>query len=614
MKYYFLVAVLNSPLEALTYSYHKDIPIGSLINATLKKAQIKGVVLSKVEKPTFETKDIDEILEFYYDSKQLELARFISSYYICSLGESLSIITPFSTISAQSTKSYKECILPKLSSAQQDALKFIKQHQVSLLFGDTGSGKSEIYISYISEILSQGKKAIFLLPEISLTPQMSKRLHSYFGDDILVYHSKLTKKQKNASLERIYKDEVKIVAGPRSALFLPLKNLGVIVVDEEHDDSYKSSSKPYYNARDLAIFIAKVHNANVILGSATPSPSSYAKFAFFRLKGGYFDSKREFIYERGYESVSKLMLLYIQKTLQAKEQVIIFLPTRANFKYLHCQDCSYSFKCVNCSVGMSLYYKKNMLKCHYCNYTLPIPSNCPQCQSTNLLSQRLGTAQVASELRSIFKEYNIALLDRDEITSETKLKKTLDDFNNKKIDILVGTQMLSKGHDYHSIGLAVVLGIDNLLNMADFRASQNALSTLLQVAGRSGRKDDSKVFIQTLNSDFFKKYVDDYELFLQDELKHRQELYPPSKKLARLLFLHKKSATAQLHMEQVLSKLRLFDDIEIVGYGKCLVELVALKYRYEILLRSDKSSSLIRAIGYAKSIYAVVDMDPLEFT
>jgi primosomal protein N' (replication factor Y) len=531
------------------------------------------------------------------------------------LGEALGIIIAFEkneTMQKEALIAFEDT--PKLSDIQQNALNFLKSHQVSLLFGDTGSGKTEIYISYFQEILSKGKSAIFLMPEISLTPQMEKRLKSYFKENVIMWHSKLTKKQKQKALLKLKTQKASIIAGARSALFLPVDNLGLIVVDEEHDQSYKSNANPRYNARDLAVYIAKLYNINVVLGSATPSLNSYVKYPFYRLKGGHFKANRKFVYEKSLNLFTPLFFSHIENVLKNNRQCIIFLPTRANYKYLICQECGKSFKCVYCDVGMSLHLELNALKCHYCGFMQPIPKVCPSCGSDNLQSNRMGTAQALSELSSKYPNAVIKQFDKDTITTQRKLKEILKQFNDKKIDILIGTQMLSKGHDYHDVTLAVVFGIDYMLGMGDFRAREKALSLLIQIAGRSGRKEDSTVFVQTFNQEFFENFIDDYEKFLKDEIYYREGLYPPFKKLARILFSDKNYNKAKLQMQKMKENLLNFKDIiEIVGSGESTINKVSNKFRFEILLRSDKSTNLIKAIKASMVESAQVDMDPLEF-
>jgi len=542
------------------------------------------------------------------------IANFIASYYICSLGDAFALMTPYKkALEIFAVTEFTQEVDITLSKKQQEALSFLQAHKVALLFGDTGSGKTEIYMKYFDEVIKKGQRVVFLMPEISLTPQMSRRLEEHFGRSFVMWHSKLTPLQKKKALEKIYSGTAKIIAGARSALFLPIEDLGLIVVDEEHDDSYKSSSRPRYNARDIAIYMGKIYNIPVVLGSATPSLGSYVKFPHVRLKGGHFHSKKEFIYESSEEKLTPLIEKYLTKTYEKDEQSIVFLPTRANFKYLICADCGHSFSCAFCSVGMSLHQHSRALKCHYCNFTQAIPQVCPECHSPHLVSSRLGTAEAVNLIQELLPEAKIEQFDRDTITTASKLKKALKRFNDKESDILVGTQMLSKGHDYHDVTLAVVLGMDKLLNMPDYRSREKALSALIQVAGRSGRAKDAKVIVQTFHADFFKYYIEKYELFLEDEKLFREGLYPPFKKLCRILFAHKNGSKAQEAMRDMEMKLREYGAIEIVGAKKCAVEKVANKYRFEILLRADKSTDIIRAVRSTMVPLAEVDMDPIEF-
>lgn len=614
---YYTISLIGSPLSEFTYQSDTNIKTGTLVEVDFKNRVINGVIIDVCEKPEFETNDILEVSKLSFSSKQIELAKFISAYYICSLGDAFGVMNPYDLeiISSSETAPFldENNSEIKLSSKQDEALKFLQQHKVSLLFGDTGSGKTEIYMKYFEQMLLMNKRCIFLMPEISLTPQMGIRLEEHFGDKVVMYHSKLTPKQKALSLEKIRNGEAKIIAGPRSSLFLPIKDLGLIVVDEEHDDSYKSSSRPRYNARDLSIYIGKIHNIPIVLGSATPSLSTFVKFPYTRLKGGFFSSDREFIYEKSAEQLSPLIMSELKNTLDKKEQSIVFVPTRGNFKHLICNDCGHHYECVYCSIGMSIHNKSNALKCHYCNYTQAIPQRCSSCGGDSLVSSRLGTAEAVKTINEEISDARVEQFDRDSISTANKLKKALKRFNDEETDMLVGTQMLSKGHDYHGVTLAVVLGMDNMLNMGDYRSREKALSSLLQVAGRSGRKKKAKVLVQSFNEDFFKTYLDDYEAFLDEEKEYRKELYPPYKKLARILFSHKNGAKARESMELMKDKLLEFNEIEIVGFGKCGVERIANKYRFEILLRADKSTELIKAIKASKVDLAEVDMDPIEF-
>ena len=626
--HYYELSLLNSPLTPLTYHFEVLLEQGQVVQISLRNRDMKGAVVEEVSKPTFQTSSINSVTKYKYSLKQLQIAKFIATYYFCSLGEALNLSIPFETIDkklviegnegvcnntdTKSSSTKNSTIV--LSKKQDEALSFLKQYPVSLLFGDTGAGKTEIYMKYFEEVLSQGKRAVFLMPEISLTPQMQIRLEEHFGDAVVMWHSKITKTQKKKLLERIYNGSAKIIAGARSALFLPIENLGLIVVDEEHDDSYKASSRPRYHARDMAIYMGSVYNVPVVLGSATPSMSSYVKFPYIRLKGGHFAATREFTFEACREEITEQVESAIVETKSKGEQAMLFIPTRANFKYLICESCGHTHSCPYCSVGMSVHRKSNAIKCHYCNFSERIPSQCTECGHEMLSSNRLGTAEAVYFFEETHPDITVGQFDRDAVSTQNKLKKLLKAFNAKEIDLLIGTQMLSKGHDYHDVTLAVILGLDNQLNMSDYRAREKTLSLLIQIAGRSGRKKAAQVLVQSYNKEFFKPYIGKYEQFLEDEKVFRKGLYPPYKKLARVLFAHKYANKAEEEMQTMVERLRTFTDVELVGHGPAQIEKIANKYRYHILLRADKSTQLIEALRRSKVPLAEIDMDPIEFS
>lgn len=609
---HYLVSLLNSPLQPLTYTCEEELKPGNIVEVTLNSKPKIGVVISKTTKPDFKCEEILGVKDEYYEENTLSLAKFISDYYVCSLGDALKLFIPAFKNPLHVEHTVKSDI--NLSSEQEKAYSFIKKHEKSLLFGDTGSGKSEIYIRCIEDCINSGKNAIFLMPEIGLTPQMKKRLKRVFGDMVAIWHSKVTKKAKEKILEDLRSGKISLIAGTRSALFLPVSNLGLIVVDEEHDDSYKSNQRPRYNAKDLALLFAKRVGARIVLGSATPSLGSYKNLPRFRLRGTYFESKKRFIYENSVSELTQQMLHVIKEHLDKKEQIIIFLPTRANFKYITCADCGSNITCPYCSVGMSLHVKKNALVCHYCNFTQRVPQICPTCKGKNLRSNRIGTAEVVAKLELEFKDKIIQKFDRDEVRTTRQLNRVLKDFNDKKIDILVGTQMLSKGHDYHSIGLSIVMGIDAILNMSDFRARERAISLTHQIAGRAGRSGEGEVYIQTQNPDLIQKFMDDYEDFLIDEMQYRKEIYPPFIKLLKVLISHKKDEKAAQILEDVVAIAQKFPKLEIVGYGKANIEKIANRYRYNILLRSHDTKELLQFAHSCKHLHVEIDIDPLSFS
>lgn len=405
-----------------------------------------------------------------------------------------------------------------------------------------------------------------------------------------------------------------MVAGARSALFLPFVNLGLIIVDEEHDNSYKASNQPYINARDLALFLGSKFDIKVLLGSATPSLTSFYKQKSFRLKGTFFESKKHFLYDENELDITPMLLGELKKSLENQKQAIIFLPTRANFRQIVCKDCGQTIKCPFCSIAMSLHKKRNVLKCHYCNYTSLIEQNCPSCQGAMLEARKMGTAELQELLQEALPLARIAKFDSDEITSIRKLNAVLKDFNENKIDILIGTSMLAKGHDYHSVDLSVILGLDEYLFRPNFKASEETLALAMQVAGRAGRKGEGRVLLQTKNRNFFERYIEDYDSFLQDELENRKDLYPPFKRLLRIVIEDKEQKQAQNLCQKLVDQISGTLKVEIIGYGACSIEMLKGQYRFYILLRSDFYKVLIKIQEYALNFKNVsVDIDPIDF-
>lgn len=602
-------------------TYFSEIPLqkGRLVSISLHSKETKGVVLQECQEPKFECKKAMP-LGFHFSQSQCQLAEFIASYYCTSHSLAFSLFTPFEDSYTTQLESLDFPLNP-LSKKQLEALNFINTHQDSLLFGDTGSGKTEIYMHLFNQTLKKGKNVLFLIPEIALTPQMEKRLKTIFGDCLAFWHSKVTKAKKNKILQNLKGGKIRILAGARSALFLPLTNLDLIIIDEEHDDAYKSSSNPRYHARDVALYLAKTQNLKILLGSATPLVTTYhrAKIqnSLFRLKGTHFETQKHYHFCQSAESVEPTILEALQKNFENAKQAIVFLPTRANFKHLLCAQCKETIECPNCSVSLSLHSKDSSLKCHYCHYTCPIPKVCPNCKS-ELQSLRIGTQEFAKTLQKSLPNSNIACFDRDSITTQKKLTQTLDAFNHKTLDILVGTQMLSKGHDYHNVALSVALGLDYILKGSDYRARERALALMFQLSGRSGRKESGEVIIQTIYPDFFKYYLQDYQLFLEDELAMRDNLYPPFARLGLIHFNHKNQIKAQNYMQEALNILKQqiqekMLNVEIVGSGEAPIERILDKWRYLILLRSPSAKDLHIALLPLRNFTCEIDLDPIEF-
>ena len=613
--FYYELALLKSPLNNLTFQSENQIELGTKVLIKLRQRKVldEAVVIKEVLIPSFKCTDISEITNEYFDEKMLQIATFVSQYYVCSMGEALSVYNAFdkTIIPIFNEEKFDSKIV--LSKEQEKAKEFLRQKKQALLFANTGAGKTEVYIKIIEEHLNENKQAILLMPEISLTPQMQKRLEKVFDKSVAIWHSKITKKKKEEILKGLQEGSIRLIAGARSALFLPYSNLGVIVVDEEHDDSYKSDSKPRLHTKDLSIYMAKKYDFQLVLGSATVSTSSFHKIPFFRLDETYHKTKKVYTFEDSDSNLTSTIINKISKTLNEKHQVIVFLPTRANFKYQICTSCGKSVECPYCSVSMSLHKNDLALKCHYCGYAQQIPSSCPSCHSGIIHNLRVGTAQIEEELKVLFPEKIIKRFDRDEIKTNKQLKTVLNEFNKGEIDILVGTQMLSKGHDYHNVKLAVVLGIDSVLNMNSYKSREKALSLLIQISGRSGRSGEGEVIIQTKNEDFFNHYLNEsnYQEFLESELEFRQELYPPFLKMAKITFSHANGLKIKDEMESYLKVLKENKNIEIVGFGQSPIFKMANKYRYEILLRSSNIKALLNALHSIQSPNAAIDMDTI---
>ncbi|MGJ0301412.1 primosomal protein N' [Aliarcobacter cryaerophilus] len=612
---YYEVAILKSPLQNLTYQSEEIIENGSLVEVILanRKNSNLAVVIKKVDKPDFKCSTILSIKDEFYSDFMLQIGDFISKYYICCMGFALSLFQTFNKniVYENSSIEYKKEIT--LSSFQQEAKSFLDSKKQALLFAKTGAGKTEIYIKTIKEILKQGKQAVFLMPEISLTPQMEKRLEEVFDSSVAIWHSKVTAKRKKEILNKLQNGDIKLIAGARSALFLPYNNLGLIIVDEEHDNSYKSDTTPRYNAKDLAIFIAKKFDLRLILGSATPSINSFYKIPYFELDKTFYETKKSYIFENSSQNISEKTINLIKKSIENKNQTIVFLPTRANFKHQICFDCGKSVECPFCSVSMSLHKNDLALKCHYCGFAQKIPEFCPSCKTGIVRNHRVGTAQIEEILKNEFPNSIIKRFDKDSVNSEKSLKKILDEFNQNKIDILVGTQMLSKGHDYHNVKLAVVLGMDSLLNMSSYKARENALSLLLQISGRSGRNGFGEVVIETKNEEFFKYYLEEsnYKEFLKSELEFRKDLYPPFVKLARVVLSSTNGLKIKEELNEIVKDLKNNKDIEVVGFGECAIFKIANKYRYEVIIRSKEVKAILNALHYLKSSNISIDMDTI---
>ena len=614
MRYY-RVDLLGSSAPSLTYHSGDAIAVGTVVSVPLKSTQKQAVVLEETEQPDFDTAAITAVSDRYFSSEQMAIAQFISQYYFSSFSEAISLFLPYRSVE-RSVFSVEERIekRPELSSAQQSAYEALLGQDKALLFGVTGSGKTEIFIALMAQMLEEGRTSIFLMPEISLTPQMEKRLRAYFGDTVAMWHSKITKKKKEQILEGIERGQIRIVAGARSALFVPLNDLGLIVVDEEHDDSYKAHTRPRYHARDVALLMGQKRGAKVVLASATPSATSYHKYDVVRLERPWIETKKHYRFVSG-EGINGEMIDALRHHNDAGGQSLVFLPTRGNFKYLYCSHCGTTHTCPYCSVGMALHRKNRYLKCHYCNYTEPIRESCLACGYSPLSSERIGTQEAIEQITEAIPGITIEQFDKDAITTAGKLAKALKRFASGESRVLLGTQMLAKGHDYADITLSIIMGLDYISGLADYRARERAMSLLFQIAGRSGRAREAEVIVQTADPDFYRPYLGKYEMFLHEELAFREVgHYPPFAHLARILIAHKEESKAAGTTLETVTALKAFDGVEVIGHGKAPVERIAGKYRYTVLLRAPERTPLLKALHAVNRREIEIDMDPVEFS
>lgn len=527
-----------------------------------------------------------------------------------------------------------------------------KTKDVILFNGITSSGKTEIYVKLIKEVQKQGKQILYLVPEIALTTQLIMRLKKYFGKKIGVYHSKFTKDERveiwnniiseDNSEFNIYNSKLDIIIGPRSAMFLPFSNLGLIIVDEEHDNSYKQNDvNPRFNARDAAIFLANIHNSKVLLGSATPSLESYYnadtdKYGLVELNNRFgnvtppeilvVNVKEEIKNQRMKSHFSSVLLDSIRYALEDKEQVILFQNRRGHSLRLECEQCGWLPQCRNCDVTLTYHKSNNQLLCHYCGAIQHIPESCPACGSTNLKMKGFGTEKIEDELPIFFSDINIARLDLDSTRTKNAYHQIIHDFQERRINILVGTQMVTKGLDFDNVSVVGIMNADNLLSFPDFRTFERSYQQLSQVAGRAGRKSkQGRVVIQTTNPEHpIIKYVvkHNYIGMYKNQIRERQLYnYPPFYRLIKITLKHKELEKLNEASAALGKNLRKIFGERVLGPEFPLIARIRNYYIKDLLIKIEKNSSISsfkakisEKIHYFsltyKSVRVIIDVDP----
>lgn len=512
----------------------------------------------------------------------------------------------------------------------------INTNETFLLYGVTGSGKTNVYMKVIEDVIKNNKTAILLVPEISLTPQIIKRFTSYFSN-IAVLHSGLSDGEKYDEWRKINEGKVNIVIGARSAIFAPLKNIGVIIIDEEHSQTYKQENNPRYNAIDIAKERCKYHNCPLILGSATPSLESFARakknvYKLLELKNRYnnntmpkveiIDMNKEFKKASGY--FSNTLIDQIKETLERNEQVILFLNRRGYSSFLTCSSCGYVEKCPNCDISLTYHKSSNMLRCHYCGYATKRKKLCPKCQE-EFKDYGIGTEKVEEELKSLIKDAKIIRMDVDTTTTKNAHAKIINSFLEEKYNILVGTQMIAKGLDFPNVTLVGVLNADIGLNFPDFRSSETTFSLLNQVLGRSGRGNkEGKVLIQTFNPEHYAiAYTKnhDYLGFYNEEMKIRKILkYPPYYYICSIKIISKDYNLASKSSYGVVNYLKQNIKNEIIlGPSVCNVFKLNNNYRFQIIIKYKDVNNILEYLTNIehhyfnkKDIKVEIDFNPLK--
>ena len=517
--------------------------------------------------------------------------------------------------------------LNKLTEEQQNAYdeitKNLDKNNTFLIHGITGSGKTEVYMQVIEEVVNKNKEAIMLVPEISLTPQFVDKFMSRFGNKIAILHSGLSNGEKYDEWRKIEKKEVSIVIGTRSAIFAPFTNLGVIIVDEEHSDTYKQDNVPRYNAKDIADYRAKYYNCPLILGSATPDFVNLAKarkgiFNLIEMKNRVGNSTLPqcFVVDMAEEMkkrntvISDILKEKILDRLEKKEQIILLLNRRGHSTTVSCRECGYTFKCPHCDITLTYHKTSNILRCHYCGYATYKLQNCPNCKNDDLTFLGLGTEKLEKEINKLFPDARVVRMDMDTTQRKGTHEKIIKDFSNYEYDILLGTQMISKGLDFPKVSLVGVINADTTLNIPDYKANQKTFELLYQTSGRAGRSDiKGEVIVQTFNPDNYTlKCVvnNDFESFYKYEMDIRRKLkYPPYYYLACIKIASKYYEEASKEASHVANYLKnnLKDETIILGPSTAAVFKFNNVYRFQIIIKYRFDDKLITTLKELQSIF-----------
>lgn len=636
-------------LETLTYQIPDELAVeeGSFVNVPLRNMKQEGVVVGiSDKKPPYPTKNITELLSEYplLQKWQLEVVNWMSDYYFAPLQKCLNLFLPPKLYKSEEIKAIEEKNTNKkhvLTANQKAAVEKILNttKKFSLIRGITGSGKTEIYLHLVEKYLEQGKQCILVVPEISLTPQMINYFENIFGNKVAILHSRLTEKQRSLEWLKIYLGESSIVIGPRSAIFAPVKNPGLIILDEEHEFSYKQEQSPRYHALEVIKKIAKFTDAKVVLGSATPSVATYYKatqgdYELIEIDERIGEAKlppitivdlREEFMKKNYSILSDDLQERIQETLDDKKQTILFLNKRGAASAVVCRECGYMEKCTACDVPMTYHNSmpsenqfKPILICHHCGLINNVPLKCPECSCASIKYVGAGTQKVELEVKEMFPDARVARVDKDTVAKRGSFEKIYNKMKAGEIDILIGTQMIGKGLHLPNVNLVGAILADIGLHFPDFRSSERTFQLLTQVAGRTGRGETpGEVIIQTYmpeNSAIDYSRTHNYKDFYKKEIKERKQLnYPPFGKIAKLTFVDENAKTAEREAQLVFNQLKEKSDegVEINLYPSLIFKLHN-KFRWNVLIQGGNPSEIIKKLELPS--ICRIDVDPISIS
>lgn len=635
----FTYAVPEKWEDCARFGFRAVVPFGS--------REMTGFIIAEsTEEPqaTYEIKEIKRIpdKEPVFNKDLLETARWMNGMYLSPTGVNLSMmipsgrreseVSPFFEISSfkpvETLTTYQERALEKLRTDDKG---------VFYLYGVTGSGKSEVFLRRAEEVIAKGQQVLYLVPEITLTHQITGEVYSRFGGRVAIIHSGLTPSQRLKSWRDIMNGEVDLVIGARSSVFAPFRNLGLIILDEEHETSYKSGSTPRYHTRQVAQYRAQKLGAQLVMGSATPSLEAWRLMRLQKIKSivmperigeGCFPRVRVVSMLGEKRNISEALEDEIRVALKEKKGVILFLNRRGYSYGYVCGTCGHVVQCPNCSVSLTYHKKNGRLFCHTCGYSEGLMKACPECGSRDLSPRGFGTENAEDEVRQLFPGTVVERLDTDTAQGDKDhVRKVLEDFRDGRIDILLGTQMIAKGLNFPKVALIGVLNADSSLSLPDFRAGERTFALLQQVAGRAGRyRADGRVIIQTMQTTapaIQLVALNDLERFYEMELNQRREtLFPPYSRLVDLTLRGKdeeKTRTAAEALENaadIISK-GFSEDIEVFGANPCIIEKQASQFRWHVLLRSTKiaelltfTRTLLSQFKVPSGLHLEVDVDP----